>query len=55
MSNLVTRVRTSDSVNIELYEKLKLVSKDTKIARSKLLDEAIELLLIKYGYDDSKK
>lgn len=48
MSDLKNRVRTSDSVDKNLYEELKNISKKTKIPRSKLIDEAIELLLTKY-------
>lgn len=48
MSDLKNRVRTSDSVDKKLYEELKNISKKTKIPRSKLIDEAIELLLTKY-------
>lgn len=44
---LVHRVRISNSIDKELYNKLKELSEDTKIPMSKLLDEAIEDLLIK--------
>ena len=43
---------TSDPV---LYKKFKELSKDTRIASSKLLDEAIENLLVKYKYLDKKQ
>ncbi|MBS4958808.1 MAG: ribbon-helix-helix domain-containing protein [Clostridium sp.] len=44
---LVHRVRISNSIDKELYEKLKKLSEETKVPMSKLLDEAIEDLLKK--------
>lgn len=44
---LVNRIRISNSIDKELFEKLKKLSEDTKVPMSKLLDEAIEDLLIK--------
>lgn len=50
MSNnrgLKTRKALSNAVRMDLYEQLKKLSDDTKIPMSKLLDEAIEDLLLK--------
>lgn len=44
---LVHRIRISNSIDKELYEKLKRLSAETKVPMSKLLDEAIEDLLKK--------
>lgn len=44
---LVHRIRISNSIDKELYEKLKKLSTETKVPMSKLLDEAIEDLLKK--------
>lgn len=44
---LVHRIRISNSIDKELYEKLKKLSAETKVPMSKLLDEAIEDLLKK--------
>ena len=44
---LKTRTAISNAVNTELLNKLKDYSKESKIPMSKLLDEAIELLLEK--------
>lgn len=41
------RKNLSNAVKIELHEKLKEMSKETKIPMSKLLDEAIEDLIKK--------
>ena len=51
--NLKNRVIPNSAVDKELYEKLRKLSKDTKIPMSRLLDKAIELLLIKYERSDS--
>ena len=48
MSDLKNRQRYTNSINNELIEKLKKLSEETKIPQSKLLDEAIELVLKKY-------
>jgi len=48
MSDLKNRQRYTNSFNNELIEKLRNLSIDTKIPQSKLLDEAIELVLKKY-------
>ena len=44
---LVHRIRISNSIDKELYNKLKELSEETKVPMSKLLDEAIEDLLNK--------
>lgn len=44
---LVHRIRISNSIDKELFEKLKKLSEETKVPMSKLLDEAIEDLLKK--------
>jgi len=49
MSDLKNRQRYTNSIDNSLIEKLKKLSSDTKIPQSKLLDEAIELVLRKYG------
>ena len=45
---LKNRKPLSNAISIELYEKLDDLSKTTKINKSRLLDEAILLLLDKY-------
>ena len=47
--DLKNRIPIGSAVDKNLYEKLKELSNNTKVPMSKLLDEAIELLL------DSKK
>ena len=42
---LKNRIRVSTSIDKELNEKFELLSKETKIPKSKLFDMAIELLL----------
>ncbi len=46
---LRTRKTLSNAIDKELHEKLDQLSKETRIPKSKLLDEAIEMLLEKYG------
>lgn len=46
---LKTRKPLSNAVDIELYIKLDDLSKETRIPKSKLLDEAIKDLLDKYN------
>ena len=46
---LKTRTPISNAVETKLYEQLKQLSKDTMIPMSRLLDRAIELVLIEYG------
>ena len=48
MSDLVNRQRYTNSIDNVLLEKFKTLSTKTKIPQSKLLDEAIELVLEKY-------
>lgn len=45
---LKNRTRISNAVDTKLYNKLKDLSKETQIPLSKLLDNAIELLIDKY-------
>lgn len=46
---LVNRTRVSTSIDTKLVERLEEVHKATKIPKSKLYDEALELLLKKYN------
>lgn len=46
---LKNRIRISSSIDINLNDKLKSLSEDTRIPVSKLLDEAITLLLEKHN------
>jgi|LSQX01.3.fsa_nt_gb hypothetical protein len=46
---LVNRLPISSSVDKELWEKFDKLSADTMIPKSRLLDRAIELVLIEYG------
>lgn len=46
---LVHRVRIGNSIDKKLFDKLKELSETTRIPMSKLLDEAIEDLLIKHS------
>ena len=48
MSDLKNRQRYTNSIDNELVEKLKKLSECTKIPQSKLLDEAITLVLKEY-------
>jgi hypothetical protein len=48
MSDLKTRERYTNSIDINLLNQLKALSETTKIPQSKLLDKAIELLLKDY-------
>lgn len=45
---LKNRTRIGSAIDTELYNKLKDLSKQTRIPISKLLDEALELLLKKH-------
>lgn len=45
---LVNRTKLGDAIHNDLYEKLNILKENTRIPRSKLLDEAVELLLEKY-------
>lgn len=46
--DLKNRIRFSTSLDKGLSQKLEDLSKSTRIPKSKLLDEAIELLLLKH-------
>lgn len=46
--DLKNRIRFSTSMDIELSKKLEELSKQTRIPKSKLVDEAIEMLVNKY-------
>lgn len=46
---LKNRKAFSNAIVTELYEAFEKLHKETRIPKSKLLDEAIELLLKKYG------
>lgn len=46
--NLKTRTAISNAVDTELLNKLKQISKDTQVPMSKLLDNAIKLLIKEY-------
>jgi hypothetical protein len=48
MSDLKSRTRICNSVDNELWEQFKELSKETRIPMSKLLDEAIQDLIEKY-------
>lgn len=43
------RKQISTAVDLEIYEKFKNLANETRIASTKLLDEALEDLLVKYG------
>ncbi|RBP57160.1 ribbon-helix-helix protein [Alkalibaculum bacchi] len=45
---LKNRVSFSNAIDKILYEKFDLLAQETRIPKSRLLDEAIELLLKKY-------
>jgi hypothetical protein len=47
-SDLKNRTRIGNTVDIELWERFRELSKETRIPMSKLLDEAIQDLLEKY-------
>lgn len=53
-SDLKNRTRIGSAIDNELLEKLKGLSKETRVPQSKLLDEAIELLLREYKNDDEQ-
>lgn len=46
---LSTRKRFSNALDKDLFEKFDNLSAETMISKSKLLDQAVELLLKKYG------
>ena len=45
---LVNRIKVTTSIDKELNKKIDELSKETRIPKSKLFDEAIELLLKKH-------
>ena len=49
MSDLVNRTRIGNTVDNELLRQFKCLSDKTRIPMSKLLDEAIKDLLVKYS------
>lgn len=53
MSDLKTRARYTNSVDIETLEAFKKIAIETKIPQSKLLDEAMLDLITKYGLKKS--
>ena len=46
---LVTRKAISTSIDNELYKRFEKLAQKTRISKSKLLDESVELLLKKYA------
>lgn len=54
-SDLINRIRIGTTLDKKLFENFKLLSNDTRITQSKLMDEAIEDLLKKYGKDAIKE
>lgn len=48
MSDLKNRIRISNAVDKELFQKLKDLSKRTKVPMSRLLDRGIELVIKEY-------
>jgi hypothetical protein len=49
---LKNRIAVSNSVDKELWALLDKLSTDTMIPKSRLLDRAIELVLVEYGVKD---
>ena len=47
---LVNRTKSGDAIDNKLLDELNKLKKITKVPRSKLLDEAIEILLEKYKH-----
>jgi|GEM_PF-867430 len=54
MKQYRNRKQISTAVDVEIYEKFKTLATETRIASTKLLDEALEDLLVKYGKIDKK-
>lgn len=48
MSDLKNRIRISNAVDKELFQKLKDLSERTKVPMSRLLDRGIELVIKEY-------
>lgn len=51
MNDLKTRIRYTNSIDINLLNQLKHLSSTTQIPQSKLIDEAIKLLINSYKKD----
>ena len=49
--NLKNRHAFSNAIDKALFEAFEQLHRDTRVPKSKLLDEAVELLLRKYGRD----
>ena len=49
--SLVNRKALNTTVKKEYVEYFNVIAKDTRIAKSKLMDEALEYLFKKYGID----
>ncbi|MCM3358143.1 ribbon-helix-helix domain-containing protein [Psychrobacillus sp. MER TA 171] len=54
-NKLVTRTKFSNSLRNDLNHSLLALSKETDIPMSKLLDQAIELLLKKHNFSNTKE
>ena len=54
-NKLVTRTKFSNSLRNDLNHSLIALSKETDISKSKLLDQAIELLLKKHNFSITKE
>lgn len=54
MGKLKDRTQFATSIKIELKEQFQELSERTRIPQSKLMDEAIENLLKKHGFIESK-
>ena len=55
MSDLTTRIRYTNSIDIDILNTFKTLSTDTKIPQSKLLDEAMLDLINKYKIRSTEK
>jgi predicted transcriptional regulator len=51
---LKTRTPLSNAIKTELHRALSKLSEETRISKSKLLDEAIADLMIKYNFEIEK-
>lgn len=54
MKQYRNRKQISTAVDLEIYDKFKALADETRIASTKLLDEALEDLLVKYGKIDKE-
>jgi hypothetical protein len=52
--DLKYRTRVTTSIKNELAEAIRRLSEETRIPQSKLFDEALEDLFVKYGFDGEK-